>query len=131
MATTIYTATIYHDVTHEHDLRDPAWVESTTLKARTHDELNRQIVEWVVWWLRDEYEEDDAAVAADPVKAADVFFQGSNGWQLEKGTREIADTPDALIEAIREALTDLTVGGTLSRETKVMALQRCLVEVMK
>src|SRR5262249_43184920 len=41
----------------------------------------------------------------------------------------VDDTPGKLQEAIREKLDDLLLGGTLSKENKIIALQNCLNEL--
>jgi len=39
---------------------------------------------------------------------------------------KIEDNPDELVKAIHDTLDDLLVGGALSKQTKILALQTCI-----
>jgi hypothetical protein len=63
----------------------------------------------------------------------EAYFEPGNSWnqdyEFEGWDREVEDDPERLIVAIQEALVDNEIGGTLSKDNRVFALQKCLNEV--
>jgi hypothetical protein len=82
-------------------------------------------------WSEEDWEERLTQEISDSALLED--FEPGNSWnqdyEFEGWDREVEDDPKRLIVAIQEALADNEIGGTLSKDNRVLALQKCLNEV--
>ena len=133
-AVTIHVASVYVNFRVEagtgwQDYEDEKEVVEFT--ARTSEDLDKALAGWIRGLVQVEFDDDDnaAIVNMSDSELVDWFEEIGCAYSIHRQEYTLDDHPKRLQDAIRRALANDLIGGAISAENRILALENCLAEL--